>query len=264
VRSVTLARTLREDLQADAIAAGLRTTSPETLQRLASWSDLVLVVDLALTPLLPTPWPTWKTAVAQIGPDRWGTAYTPQLANICRAWARQINRLSPQPPPIPTALTSAETETLATLARGRVVLELGSWLGHSTTIMARVAESVWAVDWHHGDAQSGPGDTLSCYLANLESHATGCSQVITVVGRFADVLPRLRPGFGLLFHDGCHDAVAVEADLRAALPLIAPGGTLAVHDWGRYGVEAGITRLGLRPTRLVDSLAIFDYGVDDR
>jgi SAM-dependent methyltransferase len=158
---------------------------------------------------------------------------------------------------VPTALSPAELERLSALARGRVVLELGSCYGASTVALARSARQVHAVDWHRGDAQSGWFESLGPYLANLERQAVR-ERVVTHIGRFDEVLPILRPAsFDLVFLDGCHDAEHVRRDVQLATPLLAPDGLLAFHDYGRYSVSEVVDELAAgRDLELVDTLAV--------
>jgi predicted O-methyltransferase YrrM len=160
---------------------------------------------------------------------------------------------------IPTALTDDEKRCLAELARGAVVLEVGSQQGASTVAMAREAKVVHAVDWHRGDPAAGEGDTLLSYWRNL--HVFGVRErVVTHIGDSALVLPSLRPGaFSGVFLDGCHEEEAVRRDLALAQPLVEPGGWFAFHDYGRFGVAPVVDEFvessGL-PMRLVDSIAV--------
>jgi hypothetical protein len=158
-----------------------------------------------------------------------------------------------------TALTDDEKSCLAELARGAVVLEVGSQQGASTVAMAREAKVVHAVDWHRGDPEAGEGDTLLSYWRNL--HVYGVKdRVVTHIGDSALVLPALRLGaFSGVFLDGCHQEEAVRRDLALAQPLVEPGGWFAFHDYGRFGVTPVVDELvessGL-PMRLVDSIAV--------
>jgi hypothetical protein len=140
-------------------------------------------------------------------------------------------------PDIASAVTAAEAEALADLARGKVVLELGAWHGFSTVVLASVADFVVSVDWHMGDAHAGQQDTWAVFCDNLKRH--GVSDRIQVIReRFDTALPRLAIQAGGPFADGCfldaqHDEASVTKDLALALPLIKPGGFMAFHDYGR-------------------------------
>jgi hypothetical protein len=55
-------------------------------------------------------------------------------------------------------LTPKEGETLAQLAEGKLVLEIGSYHGLSTICMAQTAKMVHAIDWCRGErGQAGDG-----------------------------------------------------------------------------------------------------------
>lgn len=150
-----------------------------------------------------------------------------------------------------------ELAALLALAEAKTVLELGSGYGHTTVHLAQVAERVWSVDWHQGDAQTGRQDSLPAYIFRVRQNDPG-RIIVSVVGRFQQVLPLLRLAeFDLIFHDGLHTAEAVAQDLRLALPLLRWGGWVACHDYGNYGVRAGsFPSLG-EPDQRVRSLAIW-------
>ena len=159
-------------------------------------------------------------------------------------------------PKITSAVTAAESERLEELARDRTVLEVGSWYGYSTVLMARVARIVHAVDWHRGDDHAGHRDTLGAIWANLGEYGL-LDRVVLHVGRAETILPLLRPGsFDVAFLDGLHTTEAVARDAAMILPLLRPGGTLAFHDYGRFGVKAAVDGLGLRKVSLTGSLAV--------
>lgn len=135
------------------------------------------------------------------------------------------------PTDIHTGVTHREADVLEAFAKGKHVLECGSWHGFSTVVMARVAESVVAVDWHHGDPHAGIQDTEGVFRGNLERYGVA-DRVSVIVGRFEAVLPDLpRGAFDVAFTDGMHDAPSVRRDLDLIAPLIRPGGVLLVHDY---------------------------------
>jgi predicted O-methyltransferase YrrM len=148
----------------------------------------------------------------------------------------------PAPPgliiPVDTgsAVTPAEARALAVLAEGKRVIELGAWLGHSTIVLASVAEEVVSVDWHLGDEHAGIRNTWEEFLANLDRYGVA-GNVIPVRGRFEDELPlmaELHAGeFDGAFIDAKHDLESVTRDTALVLPLIRPGGFIAWHDYGR-------------------------------
>ncbi len=145
-------------------------------------------------------------------------------------------------------LTAAESRTLADLAVGRKVLEIGSWLGRSTVVLASVAKTVVAVDHHHGPPYDGEGSTLQRFLGNL--HSRDIKNVIPILASSQDALPLLEPGFDIAFIDGAHEFPAVLHDGSAAWRLVRPGGLLIFHDYsdrkGHPGVNEGVDTLCVR------------------
>lgn len=147
---------------------------------------------------------------------------------------------------IQSSVTRPQCERLAELAAGRVVLELGSWHGRSTVLLASVATRVHAVDWHRGDPHTGSSDTLASCVGALRRHNV-LHKTVLHVGKHEDVLPLFRDGlFGLIFVDSFHKEEAVEQDIVLIRRLLAPGGVLAFHDYGTDHVHNGI-RFGVTP-----------------
>lgn len=158
--------------------------------------------------------------------------------------------------------TTEEMVRLCELAEGHVVLELGAYKGASAVLMAKAgAKVVHSVDWHQGDADIGPGDSL-CEMWHHLERAGVRDRVVLHVGRFQDVLPFFRPdSFDMAFVDGCHDERAVTRDLQLAVPLLRPGSVVACHDYGLWGVEAAVKvarrSWGEGEMELIDTLAVW-------
>lgn len=127
--------------------------------------------------------------------------------------------------------SDAEAAELARLAADMVVLEVGAYKGFGTVLMAQAGATVWAVDWHRGDADLGPKDTLCAWWTNVRRHHVE-DRVVGLVGRSADVLPRLDAAmFDMAFIDGYHEYTSVKEDIYWSLPLVRPGGLLTFHDY---------------------------------
>lgn len=123
---------------------------------------------------------------------------------------------------ISTSLTGPESERLLELAKDKLVLEVGSYHGYSTVLMATVARHVISID---------PFDGFPEIENTLHISGSGMQDRITLIaGRSQDILPLLRYGFDLVFIDGDHRMPAVMLDLVYARTLLTPNGTLAVHD----------------------------------
>jgi predicted O-methyltransferase YrrM len=145
-----------------------------------------------------------------------------------------------------SAVTLEECQRLTDLARGSVVLEVGSWLGRSTVALASVARSLHAVDWHQGDHHAGFQNTLDAFLGNLTRYKMRDKLVIHL-GKIEDVAPILNDGaFDVVFLDAFHSQEAVERDILLLKHKVKSGGALAFHDYGRErcygGIPFGVTQ----------------------
>jgi hypothetical protein len=157
-------------------------------------------------------------------------------------------------------LTEEEAAELTRLAAGKIVLEIGSYCGLSTIVMARVAARVFALDWHRGDADAGFGNTLVEFYGNLYGHDLA-DKVAVLVGRTAELAPALGDAWAdMAFVDGAHDYTSVVTDLCLARRCLKPGGMIAMHDFGREQVENAALRVFPREfsqVARVGSLGVF-------
>jgi predicted O-methyltransferase YrrM len=156
------------------------------------------------------------------------------------------------PPISGTSVSRQEWEKLYELARGKTVLELGTWFGFSACIMAQSAAKVHVVDWFCGDAHAGyEPDQLQNYLVNTDPY----DNIVTHIGRFEEVLPLFAPKtFGFCFLDGYHTEGATRWAARWAKRLT--NGPLAFHDYGVFtGVDKVVDGMG-GPKELVGTLAV--------
>ena len=154
-------------------------------------------------------------------------------------------------------MTPAEAAELARLAYGAVVLELGSFYGYSTIVMASVAERVYSVDWHMGDDHAGDYETWEGFRANLIGYRVD-DRVTAIRGRFEEEVPKLAAN-GLrvdgAFLDGHHSEESVTRDLGLALSVVKPGGWIAFHDYGRSEATG---HPGFRITPVADKFGVTD------
>jgi predicted O-methyltransferase YrrM len=156
-----------------------------------------------------------------------------------------------------------EAAELARLAAGKIVLEVGTFKGFGAILMAQAgARMVHAVDWHRGDGDLGPRDTLCAWWTNVRRHHVE-DQVVGHVGRSVDVLPTFEPqSFDFAFVDADHQYEAVVRDLHLVIPLVRPAGVIACHDYSSVwpGVVQAVDELVAHPEyallRVVDSLAV--------
>jgi methyltransferase family protein len=137
-------------------------------------------------------------------------------------------------------LTEAQARRLsarAAAARGAVV-EIGSFRGRSTIVLASAADAVVAIDPHAGsdrgpqeiaaDAARGDEDH-EAFAANL-ARAGVAERVRHVRRPSADAHADVDGPVALLYVDGAHRFGPARADLAGWGGRVAPGGAMLVHD----------------------------------
>ena len=151
----------------------------------------------------------------------------------------------------------SELEWLAEKASNlRYVVEIGSWMGRSTTAMADNMEGlgvILAVDTWRGSEEheallkdKPPNYVYDLFCRNLKAHIDS--------GRVCPMrLPSLEAarvfqaigyaGFDMVFIDAAHDYENVKADIQAWKPLVKPGGLLCGHDWGHPPIVQAVREL---------------------
>ncbi len=135
---------------------------------------------------------------------------------------------------IPGYLAECEAVLLAQLAAGGVVMEIGSYQGLSTRVLATYARRVIAIDHFHpaegarGYDPAGPG-IRAVFEANL---GPLLSKVEVYEMRSQEALLRMWEPLDLLFVDGGHDAATVAHDCGFC-EWVKVGGHAAFHDYGR-------------------------------
>ncbi|WP_399091621.1 class I SAM-dependent methyltransferase [Streptomyces sp. BBFR2] len=144
------------------------------------------------------------------------------------------------------ALYAAAVEAAAL---GRPLLEVGTYCGRSTILLADAARAAGVtaltVDHHRGSEEQQPGweyhdptvvdpevgrmDTLPTFRRTL--HAAGLEDhVIALVGRSPQVAAVWGTPLGLVFIDGGHTDEHASADYEGWAPHLADGGLLVIHD----------------------------------
>jgi predicted O-methyltransferase YrrM len=123
-------------------------------------------------------------------------------------------------------LTDEEGAGLALLARGKDVLEVGSYCGRSSICLGQTAKSLCCVDPFDCRDTPGDGDTFGEFSANLARYGVKARVQRSL---FADAYFN-GDRFDLIFIDGAHDEASVKADATRARSLLKPDGLLAFHD----------------------------------
>ena len=119
------------------------------------------------------------------------------------------------------------------------ILEIGSWKGKSTIILARGSkrsnrEQVYAVDPHKGGPdQESHGyksvDSEMEFRGNVEREGVA-DYVIPLVMKSEEAAAGWSGPIRLLWIDGDHSYEAVKKDFLLWEPFVVPGGVIAFHD----------------------------------
>ncbi|MFB9235632.1 class I SAM-dependent methyltransferase [Plantactinospora siamensis] len=152
---------------------------------------------------------------------------------------------------VPGFMPADEGEALHAAAREAAAgtwLEIGTYCGKSTLILADAARSVGAclvtVDHHHGSEENQPGwdyhdralvdprtgrlDTLPAFRRVLDDHL---ADVVSPVVAPTQLVARWWSApLRLLFLDGNHTEDVAQHDFHAFARHLVPGGLLLVHD----------------------------------
>jgi hypothetical protein len=168
--------------------------------------------------------------------------------------------ISPVPGAFPRDITGwlqpDEGKALAELARGKRVLEIGSYCGLSTVCMARTAEHVTAVDYWDGRGTPIPQDTLPTFKATIERYGVADKVQIQQAGEPIPDLLEIQKTYDLAFIDGAHDYESVAKDIEFALLMLRDDGLIAFHDYKHsmhLGVQQAVDDLILDGAELIST-----------
>lgn len=167
----------------------------------------------------------------------WGVRADPRFG-AAFSRAREIPGWYPEP-------AAAAAFTILSELRPRCVVEIGSYLGRSTTFLAMVLEQletpghVVAIDPHTGDRQQlerlGVPELPSLDLFHRHIQAAGLShRVVPVVKPAHQAAGEWTDAVDFLFVDGWHSYDAVMEDGRDWLPHLSPKAVVVFDDVGHY------------------------------
>ncbi len=137
-------------------------------------------------------------------------------------------------------------------AQYKQIVELGSFKGRSTVIMARsTAGMVWAVDDWHGPRNTARIGNEGRYVEYDADHTTlfnefkentsDLSNIQPVISDHAKAEVPIQPD--MVFVDGDHEYDSVKRDILMWKQRLAPGGLLCGHDRDWEGVRRAIDEL---------------------
>ncbi len=140
---------------------------------------------------------------------------------------------------IQTHLTRREKLKLYHLARtieGKVIVEIGSYLGASASFLAAAISRsskdgrLYCVDtWQNHGMTEGGRDTLAEFLENTASYR---EWLTPLRGSSSEVADSFEHKVDFLFVDGDHSYEGVLEDVKAWLPKLNEGALVAFHDIG--------------------------------
>lgn len=129
-------------------------------------------------------------------------------------------------------------------------VEIGSYSGEGTMILAKYFKHVLAVDpWLNGydinDVASSQCP-MKFVLAKFHENTKGFDNVSYSQSKSLDALDFIKDGeLDLVYVDGDHRYEAVLADLKGWLPKLRAGGIMAGHDWSFKDVQKALAEVFL-------------------
>lgn len=139
-------------------------------------------------------------------------------------------------------LIGATADVLTRLGEVRAIVEVGSYCGRGTVVLASVVKAVrpsarvWSVDPHEGKLGTAERSiTVPPSLEKLTTNlaAAGVSEIVQVLRASAPEV-RWSDAIALLLIDGLHDYASVARDFAHFAPWVAAGGYVAFHDYASY------------------------------
>ncbi len=140
-------------------------------------------------------------------------------------------------------LIATTWKALTELSPLNAVVEVGSYCGRSTVVLASVVKAicaqtkVYAIDPHTGKVGSqdrGLYDTMptrEIFRQNIAN--AGLADVVELIPKYSFEVLWDQP-IGLLLIDGLHDYTNVSRDFSHFEPWIVPGAYIAFHDYADY------------------------------
>lgn len=161
-------------------------------------------------------------------------------------------------------LHPSEADMLMTLASGKDVLEIGSFMGLSAFCMATVAKSIHCVDTFRantaGQQQMQALTTLDQFLAATRRF----NNVTHFVGTSEEASNRIVSHYDMVFLDAMHDYESVKVDIGRWHRRVRAGGIMVFHDYGHAafpGVKQAVDEIFSPQTNTLVTLMWMDKKV---
>lgn len=145
-------------------------------------------------------------------------------------------------------------DAAATCPEGGLIVEIGSFRGRSTIVLATAADPsvrVVAIDPHAGNDR-GPQEIDGFEAAAADDHesftaslaAAGLTERVEHIREFSDAaLEAVEGAIDVLYIDGAHRYSPALADIRSWGERVTDGGTMLIHDsFSSIGVTMAILR----------------------
>lgn len=157
---------------------------------------------------------------------------------------------------------------LKTLPEGSNLLEIGSWKGRSTTLLALSMpknSKLYSLDPFSGSQEHkhlyGKVDTFQDYQKNLKANNIE-NLVYPIKSTTKDLIKNPIKQINFLFIDGSHEYTDVLADFKYWFPLVNDHGWIAFHDYKWQGVkkviwEEVLTRKDISAAKRVEDTIYF-------
>lgn len=138
--------------------------------------------------------------------------------------------------------------------RSDLIVEIGSWHGRSTKVMAMMTPGVVvSVDSLTFDEQGyGNEPQDQAFRRNLAPEIKR-GKVKTIRKPSVKAAASFRGKASMIFIDGAHEKPDVMADLEAWTPKLSQGGILCGHDLTYPGVREALDEFGLSYTEAVEA-----------
>jgi len=159
---------------------------------------------------------------------------------------------------IPGWCSDVEAAALQEIAKGKIVLEIGTWKGRSAIAMASTAKHVVCVDTFEGDGFAGPSNPIKQTVDYIHPYKSVISLCSCDWIKFRHLISPSK--FGFIYYDADHTYEATRNFLEWMMKYhVDYGIPFGLHDVDENPAHEGVKRALLEYTKhytLHDRLAI--------